>query len=178
MVKHIADPNVSEFQTGFRVNCDTTDCIFVARQLQEKCKEQAFDMVNREALWTLLEKQGSPANFVSIIRDFHDGMCERVSAGGKLSDPFNVTNGVKQGCILAPLLFVLFYAAMLNEAMSKTVAIIYTQKSNSYFMAIVIFPYPSPIILRDIFKSNKIQKRALKMNERNRTGTIHLNFRI
>ena len=52
-------------------------------------------------------------------------MCARVSAGGKLSDPFNVTNGVKQGCILAPLLFIFFYAAMLKAAMTTTKAGIY-----------------------------------------------------
>ena len=52
-------------------------------------------------------------------------MCARVSAGGKLSDPFNVTNGVKQCCILAPLLFILFYAAMLKAAMTTTKAGIY-----------------------------------------------------
>ena len=94
MVKHIADPNLSESQTGFRANRGTTDCIFAARQLQEKCKEQnchlyavffdltkAFYTVNREALCALLKKLGCPAKFVNIIRAFHDGMCARVSAG-------------------------------------------------------------------------------------------------
>ena len=52
-------------------------------------------------------------------------MCARVSTGSKLSDPFHVTKGMEKGCILAPLLFILFYAAMLKEAMSKTIAGIY-----------------------------------------------------
>ena len=30
-----------------------------------------------------------------------------------------MTNSVKQGCILAQLVFILFYAAMIKEAMSK-----------------------------------------------------------
>ena len=94
MVKHIADPNLFESQTGFRANPGTTDCIFIARQLQEKCKKQkchlyavffdltkAFDTVNREALSALLEKLSCTAKFVSIIRAFHDCMCARVSAG-------------------------------------------------------------------------------------------------
>ena len=77
--------------------------------------------VSREALWALLEKLGCPAKCVSIIRAFHDGMCARISAGGKLSDPFKVTNAVKQGCIL----FILFYAVILKETMSKITARIY-----------------------------------------------------
>ena len=76
---------------------------------------------NREALWDLLNKLGSPAKFVSIIRAFHDGMCATVSAGGKRSDLFIVTNGVTQGCILARLLFVLCSQPLLIVAMSQTI---------------------------------------------------------
>ena len=44
-------------------------------------------------------------------------MMGRVCADGKESDGFVVTAGVKQGCIIAPSLFSLFFAAMLKEAM-------------------------------------------------------------
>ncbi len=40
----------------------------------------------------------------------------RVCADGKESDGFEVTAGVKQGCVIAPSLFSLFFAAMLKEA--------------------------------------------------------------
>jgi len=42
-----------------------------------------------------------------------------ISANGRLSSSFVISNGVKQGCILAPLVFILFYAAMLREAMRR-----------------------------------------------------------
>ena len=35
----------------------------------------------------------------------HDGMTVRVRYGGELSEPFEVSKGVKQGCVLAPVLF-------------------------------------------------------------------------
>ena len=41
----------------------------------------------------------------------------RVCADGKESDGFEVTAGVKQGCVIAPSLFSLFFAAILKEAM-------------------------------------------------------------
>ena len=44
--------------------------------------------------------------FVSLIRSFHEGMFARVQECGESSDPFPVTNGTKQGCVLAPTLFV------------------------------------------------------------------------
>ena len=34
---------------------------------------------------------------------------------GKL-EPFSVTNGTKQGCVMAPLLFTLVFSAMFNDA--------------------------------------------------------------
>ena len=40
----------------------------------------------------------------------------RVCADGKESDGFEVPAGVKQGCVIAPSLFGLFFAAMLKEA--------------------------------------------------------------
>ena len=39
-----------------------------------------------------------------------------------MSDPFPVTNGVKQGCVLAPTFFSLLFAEMLSVALAKTSA--------------------------------------------------------
>ena len=47
---------------------------------------------------------------------FNDGMMGRVCADGKKSDGFEVAAGVKQGCVIAPSLFGLLFAAMLKEA--------------------------------------------------------------
>ena len=53
----------------------------------------------------MLQKSGCPPRFIQLIRELHDGMTARVRFGGELSDPFEVTRGVKQGCVLAPVLF-------------------------------------------------------------------------
>jgi len=103
--------------------------IFSLRQLQEKCIEQhkdlflifidltkAFDTVNRDGLWAILAKIGCPANFVNIICSFHDGMLARVIDGGDISAAFSVTSSTKQGCVLAPLLFSIFFSMLLYVA--------------------------------------------------------------
>jgi hypothetical protein len=43
-------------------------------------------------------------------------MVARVQENGQTSEPFNVSNGTKQGCVLAPLLFNIFFAMMLYVA--------------------------------------------------------------
>ena len=84
--------------------------IFTVRQLQKKCLEQrqdlcllfidltkAFGTFSRPGLWSLLSKLGCPSKFISMVRSLHDGMMARVTENGDVSDPFPVTNGVKQG---------------------------------------------------------------------------------
>ena len=118
-----------ESQCGFWKDRGTIDVILTSRQLQEKCQEQnvdlymtfvgltkAFDTVRREGLWKIMAKFGCPAKFIAMIRQFHDGMLARVQNDGEFSDPFPVTNGVKQGCVLASTLFSMMFSAMLTDA--------------------------------------------------------------
>ncbi|BHF68246.1 hypothetical protein SprV_0301127900 [Sparganum proliferum] len=102
--------------------------IFAARQLQEKCLEmrthlystfvdltKAFDTVNREGLWKIMQKFGCPEGFIQMVRQLRDGTMARVTDNGAVSEAFAVINGVKQGCVLAPTLFSLMLSAMLMD---------------------------------------------------------------
>ena len=43
-------------------------------------------------------------------------MQARVQNDGEYVEPFLVTNGVKQGCVMAPTLFSIMFSAMLTDA--------------------------------------------------------------
>jgi len=130
LTQHVDELGIlPESQCGFRTSHDTTDMIFLARQLQEKCLEQykdlylifidltkAFDSLNRSGLWAVLSRVGCPDKFVKIVQSFHDGMLASVLDGGSASSTFSVTCGTKKGCIVAPLLFSIFFAMLLYVA--------------------------------------------------------------
>ena len=134
LMEHIVDIGlIPESQNGFMPGRSTVDPCFALRQLQEKCRlhgqdlyllfidfSKAFDTVSRPGLWSLLQRIGCPNHFVNMIRSFHDGMKVTVREGGKRATPFEVTNGTKQGCVLAPTLFCIFFSLMVLVAFKNT----------------------------------------------------------
>ena len=129
---HLLDDIYPESQCGFRSGRGTIDMIFALRQVAEKVRERnhelymvfvdltkAFDTVNRNALWKVLKKLGIPDNMLNVIISFHEGMKASVLSDGDFSDPFDVSNGTKQGCVMAPVLFALFFSVMLLHAFSE-----------------------------------------------------------
>jgi hypothetical protein len=119
-----------ESQCGFRSQRSTADMIFAIRQLQEKSKEQkmdlfmvfidltkAYDTVNRVLLWKLLARYGIPDRLIKIIRSMHEGMKAKLNLDVGVSEEIPINNGLRQGCVKAPVLFNLFFAAVMFEAM-------------------------------------------------------------
>ena len=118
-----------ESQCGFRAGRSTVDMVFSLRQLQEKCQEQqmplylafidltkAFDLVSRSGLYRLLQKIGCPSHLLAVIISFHENMHSTVCFNGATSEAFPVSSGVKQGCVLAPTLFGIFFSMLLQYA--------------------------------------------------------------
>jgi len=63
-----------------------------------------------------MAKYGIPESFLAIVKSFHEGMLARGLDEGESSETFQVTNGVKQGCVLAPILFSMVFSAMMKTA--------------------------------------------------------------
>ena len=106
--------------------------IFTLRQLQEKCREQdmplytafvdltkAFDTVSRPTLYRVLESIGCPPLLLQLVISFHEDMKACVQYDGSTSEYLDVRSGVKQGCVLAPTLFGIYFAALLHCAFNE-----------------------------------------------------------
>ena len=120
-------------QSGFRPNRSTTDMMFVIRRLQELARKKriplymcfidltkAYDSVDRTLLWTVLARFGVIQNMISVIRQLHDGMRPCVRLDDRVcSGWFAVKQGLRQRWVLAPLLFNIFFAAVINLASTR-----------------------------------------------------------
>ena len=126
---HLEHGLLPESQCGFRKGRGTVDMVFAARQLQEKCQEQntdldstyvdlkkVFDTVSRYGLWRIMVKYGCREKFITIVRQFHNGMHAKVQDNRESSIAFLVTNGVNQGCFLVPTLLSIMFSAKLFGA--------------------------------------------------------------
>ena len=134
MVVVEAESLLGECQGAVRKGRHTTDNIFILSVLLEKARKlklydtsvafvdmkKAFDMVNREKLWELLEKKGLGGRFVSLLKSMYKDSKIFVEINGERTpEPVKPGRGLKQGCVLSPILFAL-YLTDLGEELQKT----------------------------------------------------------
>jgi hypothetical protein len=70
-------------------------------------QEKAFDRVNHNYLFKVLHRFGFPDYFIDWIKIFYTEVCSSVKINGYLSDSFPILRGIRQGCPLSALLYVL-----------------------------------------------------------------------
>lgn len=68
---------------------------------------KAFDRVEWPYLWATLAALGIPPGFIACIKALYADASVHVRVNGFLSSPFLLGRGVRQGCPLSPLLYVL-----------------------------------------------------------------------
>jgi exonuclease III len=119
--REIVDSKIQEEQCGFRGGRSTTDQLFTLRLLFEKAwefanqvyccfvdLEKAYDRVPRGMLWRVLQEYGVDGQLLKAITSLYDDCRSCVRVGGIKSTSFTVGVGLRQGCVLSPLLFIIY----------------------------------------------------------------------
>ena len=127
-IKEPVDKKLRDQQAGFRMERSCADQIATLRIILEQSLEfnsplyvnfidfeKAFDSLDREVLWQLMRHYGIPDKFINIVKSTYNGMKCRVVHEGQLSGDFEVTTGVRQGCLLSPFLFLLAVDWIMRE---------------------------------------------------------------
>ena len=69
---------------------------------------KAFDCIPRDILVTKLISCGITGKFLDVIKNIYKNVTSCIKIDGKLSPEFDSQTGVRQGCIMSPLLFNIF----------------------------------------------------------------------
>ena len=115
------DHELPDFQAGFRKGRGTRDqtaniCWIIkkAREFQKNIYfcfidyATAFDCVDHNKLWTILQEMGIPDHLTCLLRNLYAGQEAPVRTGHGTKDWFQIGKGVCQDCILLPCLFNLY----------------------------------------------------------------------
>ena len=78
-------------------------------------QQKTFDRVNHTYLATLLGKMNFHSTFISLIQNLFSNQEAHIISSGKISAPFRVERGVRQGDPLSPLLYVLAFEPLLQK---------------------------------------------------------------
>ena len=76
----------------------------------------AFDCVDHNKLWKILEKVGIPDHLTCLLRNLYAGQEATVLTRHGTTDWFQIGKGVCQGCILSPCLFNLYADYIIRNA--------------------------------------------------------------
>ncbi|OAE25854.1 hypothetical protein AXG93_2145s1530 [Marchantia polymorpha subsp. ruderalis] len=77
--------------------------------------EKAYDRVEHNYLWDAMSKCGLGSGFITLVKGLTLGASTAVHVNGAKTYRFPVGRGVRQGCPLAPLLFVLATQPLMTE---------------------------------------------------------------
>lgn len=113
---------LAEEQNGFRKGRSCQDHLFSLYSIVQNRKlmgqdthtvfidfRKAFDSINRDLLWKKLEFQfGLSGKFLRLIRALYEEVVCSVKINDHNTEWFSIESGVKQGCILSPILFSMF----------------------------------------------------------------------
>ena len=140
-LKIISEQLLPESQCGFHAGRSTADMVFTLRQLQEKAVEKqrslyivfvdfskAFNTVKRWTLWKVLKAYGCPESFINMIRQFHDGMTDRVSIWRWYQWCLSYQSQSKNRAVFtsSKILFTLYLGAVLETMSANLASGIYT----------------------------------------------------
>ncbi|KAG0424540.1 hypothetical protein HPB47_028249 [Ixodes persulcatus] len=116
---------LGELQNGFRKGRRLEDNLFVITQAMEIANHEqrplylgfldiskAYDSVNHSLLWRVLEELGMPVEWRNLLQQIYRDNSVVVQWGAEFTEPIKATRGLRQGCPLSPLLFMLYIAGL------------------------------------------------------------------
>ena len=117
-LQQYVNQELPDVQTGFRKGRGTRDRIANIHWIIKKAREfqkniylcfidyaKAFDYVDHNKLWEILQEIGIPDHLTCLLRNLYAGQEVTVRTTRGTMDWIKIGKGIHQGCILSPCLF-------------------------------------------------------------------------
>lgn len=173
-----------ETQFGFVRGLGTREALFSMKLLIQKCYDQqqsvfvcfidyqrAFDNVKHDLLLRRLGEIGVEEKNIQIIRQLYWNQTAEIKINNTLStESFNILKGVRQGCILSPILFNIYVEKIFQLALEDETRGI---KINGKLITNIRYADDTAIL------ANSIEDLQILLNKLNEVGTAFgLNINI
>lgn len=168
--KWVGDKNIlDECQAGFRKGYSTVDNIFnlmsmINLRLSKKRSKlycffvdfsAAFDRIDRKSMFYKLYCLGISTKIVRVLQNLYNGTAAGIWCDGGVSECFETSKGLRQGCLLSPLLFSLFMND-LHEALGGGYRFGDTTVRVLLYADDIVLVAPAPVILQ--YMINNLEK--------------------
>ena len=124
----------------------TSDNAFVLKQLIEKQLsigkevhllfidlEKAYDNIPLINLWKALGETGISSTLTKTVKELYRRSLSYIKQGGLLSEGFEVTKGLRQGCSISPTLFEIYVEKALNTWKRKCCGMGYNVENTTIY---------------------------------------------
>jgi hypothetical protein len=126
------DSQLLESQCAFRSKRGLSDATYTLRSIMYKSYRykqslylafvdlrKAYDSIPRDALWRVLSAYGVEPKVIELLADLHTGTQAAVKLANQHGDWFDIGRGVRQGCVIAPLLFNVFFDCVVRPSLAE-----------------------------------------------------------
>jgi hypothetical protein len=117
---------LAEEQAGFRKDRSTIDQLFILSEIIKNRRpaktyacfldiQKAYDRVWRDGLWEKLHEYGIKGKMWRVLRSVYESVESSVIVNDHRTRFFKVDVGLRQGCLMSPILFALYINGLAEE---------------------------------------------------------------
>lgn len=126
------EAEITDTQFGFRNGFGTREALQAFGILVQRCQDvnkdvyacyidysKAFDNVRHEKLINILTGMDIDYRDIRIVSNLYWGQTAKIKIENELSEDINIRKGVRQGCVLSPMLFNIYSESIFRETLSE-----------------------------------------------------------
>lgn len=126
------EEHLTRTQFGFRDALGTREALFAVQVLFQRCRDvncdiyvcfvdyqKAFDRVKHDELISLLAEIGIDDKDQRIIKNIYYNQTANIKVDNQLTEAISIERGVRQGCILSPMLFNVYSERIFKQALEE-----------------------------------------------------------